>query len=292
MVRSELKDGAGGDTDISADWVVGPGDTATYTNALLSNGWYGIVYRLYDNGAPDPSGGWAELARIVKDQTTTGVIDFTVTAVFGGLEIQIDTDFFEDLPLTPDVAEGDVNVYPDMSTLITVTPGEAALSFWYVNGEQVSTAGSFDVVGNDYITGKQYNLDLLAFSIAGGGKKAGSLHWQIVKDTGTPAQKSLSGSFITEVTWEGEPYTAQAQDPTTGAVLFEDAGTIQAGALTSFDITGIDDGDYKLFVETDLTAIGQGIKSEYWANTDIFGSATVVTVPQPLPVTDFAMGEL
>jgi len=276
VVQSELKLSDGTETDISAEWVMGS-DTAQYANAALDNGWYGLVFRVFSEGSPEPSGGWATLVRILKDYTTTGVVDFTVNEVFGGLEVLIDLDMYEDLGLTLSHPEGDIGVYIGTTENVSITPDEAALIFYYVNGVQVAAAAAFDVVGDTYEEGFSYNLNALAFSLDG--KKAAMASWQIVKSDVPPG--SLSGVVNSD------------QAGLTNVYIY---GPTQATLITTFAFVAVPGVPYPfsfdlgLVPQVYLKGLLDVLGSTQWWWINDTQSTNVAANAQPISLPDLDVG--
>jgi len=182
VVESELTYSGGSPADISADWLPGT-DSATLDKGSLAQGWYALVFRLFDNGFAEPAAGFATLARIVKDQTTSGTVALVPNAATGGFEVLIDLDFYDPLVLGTDVPAGELTVC-DGSPVQTITVSGADVYAWYVNGVTVGSTASFDVDPADYVMDNTYRVDCIGWSADG--KHAGILTWDFTVEPFDP----------------------------------------------------------------------------------------------------------
>ena len=242
VIESELTYSGGSPADISADWTEGT-DSATLDKGSLAQGWYALVMRLFDTGSTVPSAGFATLARIVKDQITSGTVALVPNAATGGFEVLIDLDFYDPLVLGTDVPAGEL-VVRDLSPVQTITVSGADVCAWYVNGVAVGSTAGFDVDPADYVMGNTYRVDCIGWSADG--EHAGMLTWDFTVDPFDPYMvivKFLGTGFI------GKNYKLLLGNPPLFGVVkadnYMEVGNLPAniyGPTVIIDVNG--DGQY------------------------------------------------
>lgn len=183
-IESTLSYGA--DPAVTAEWLLGI-DQATYFNDTLAAGWYIVNALVYDNVAPNPSAGLAQLIRIQQGQTTTGVYDLSAIATTGQLWFDITVDAFEMATLISDpLPEGYVSV-PAGGTWTNVTESTGALMTWYLFIDGVLTVTEPNAAALNYevpylrvhnsSAKRPYVANVIA--VSSDGKLAGQLDWYV-----------------------------------------------------------------------------------------------------------------
>lgn len=237
---------------------------AEFTDATLQNGWYSIVTQIFDNG--NLSTGFATLARVAKDMTSYGEIQLTANAASGTLDLLIETDFYEELPITSSYAAG-VHELPEGAAPVNITVdtdgGETALFTWYVNGEAVQAesvaSSSYTFDPSSAIAGDMNRLDLIA--ITSDGRMANSLTWEFTVLEGQ--------NFLTIVS-----YSNNNRQHTIEVVRVSDMGV---AASTSYVATATTTP----WITPDLPADDYYIllDSQSGINDEAYGNYQIITVP-------------
>jgi len=140
----------------------GGGDQGTSVSTH-DKGYYTMTMKLQDAGVL--TFGHVEVVRILKDETSTGVITFDKINQPGGtIDVAISADM--ENPLTVALA-GTVENLPitDTMTVTASTPGytEGVTYVWYINGESQDTGASY-TTPSDLEEGV-YNLGVTAFLV-------------------------------------------------------------------------------------------------------------------------------
>lgn len=143
------------------------GGTATYSNSALDTGYYTLTFSLFDDGVL--CAGAVEVVRIVKDQTTEGIIDLDLG--LGGIQINITLEMNDPIEVLISGEEDSITSGESM-TVNASAPGEtvAIIYAWYINGTAYSTDNPY-TFGSDLPVG-MYRLDVTAFTADG--KRGGS----------------------------------------------------------------------------------------------------------------------
>ena len=178
--------GYGNSTPASITWTLGT-NTASYSNDSLANGWYSLVFQLFDDGASSPSAGFATLARVVKNLTTTGHIDMVPNVTTGGMLVDIVWQGFDEIALGTNVAAGTIKVY-DATAPQTITVSGASFYLWYVDGTAVNTLStpSYTVSPSNFMENTTHRIDCLGFNPANG--TAGQLTWTVLRSVADYSQ--------------------------------------------------------------------------------------------------------
>jgi len=219
--------------DVSGDWVLGV-DAATYNNAAVAVGLRPVVFRLYDDGVSTPVAGFATLARIAKDATTTGVFDLTANAATGGFLIDLEMDFYADLDVATDFAEGVFDIGQTQSAqAINLTPDtlESYTVAWYKNGVSVSAGDSYSFDPSAHEIGT-YRIDAIVITVPGDGSNnsGAALSWtfnvvDLIDDitfTWDPASTPDSEVEITHFLDRISGNAVNVTVPNTGSYTWED----------------------------------------------------------------------
>jgi len=255
-ITSSLAYGSGTADPLS--WTLGT-VSASWFDDTLANGWYSLAFALYDDGAAQPSAGFATLVRIVTGQTTSGTVNLSPVAGSGSLEVLIDSDFYTPLAATPTPAEGAVDIVPSQGVQtfeIASDGGENAIWTWYVqgvadtvdNGVNIS-AFQFDPAA--YEIGDTVRLDVIG--VTSDGKQAADASWTISIVDGL------------ELTWTlADPANhASINVYLTDSSTAYDSGDLAAG-VESHTVIGLSEGtDYILYIREKDDA-NQVLSKEYW----------------------------
>jgi len=151
----------------------GPGISLVFTESVpgtsnsattLSTGYYTLILQLLDTDTVVM--GAVETVRIVADQTTSGIFDFTEVNGVGTIDIEIDVDL--DNPIEVALAGTlDTMVVGDSMTVTASAPLETEIITysWYVNG---SPAGNGETLAfGSTLNPGVYRLDVIALSSDG-----------------------------------------------------------------------------------------------------------------------------
>jgi hypothetical protein len=208
------------------NWTLaGDGLSAEFFDDTLNNGWYSVVFKLFDDGAAEPSAGFATLARIVKDNVTSGTIDLSPNAATGGIELLMETDFYEVLDVTVDQPEGSYNLTAtDTMTINASSTDGTVLWNWYRNGVFVDSTASYTIDASTLTVGNSYRYDLLALS--------------------SDNKSGWSGTWnVTVVSFDGQLKIVYTPTPgnTYDLKISEDVGT---GFVTTFEMFDDDTGEF------------------------------------------------
>lgn len=172
-------------------WVDGPElpvpISSTCIDPLVSPGWYTVVAQIFDVGSPDPSGGFASLARVQPAQTTYGVVDVTAVPGGGGLEFAILLDLTGDwIDVECTIPEGTVALgIQDYLQFLIDNVGQPARTYtWYVNGVLTQTdtnvtSSSFAIYPESVTNGRQPHVTMIAWELDASG--AGQLDWVVTE---------------------------------------------------------------------------------------------------------------
>jgi len=156
------------------------GDTYTFTDPAMTNGYYVFRFVLMNEG--DVVWGIAKTFRVVTGYTTTGAVTITADEIQSGGEITlyISEDMDEDITMSFDVAPED-EVLVDGNIVISVLPDDLASYEWYFNGDVVGgeTAPVIDFDCTGLLEGS-YRLDVVADD--GGGVFASIGHSFLIVD--------------------------------------------------------------------------------------------------------------
>ena len=230
---------------------------------------------------PELSSGFARLIHILAGYETSGTVTTSINPGFGDIDLDISLVFHENLELNPSHEEGVIIVPANKNVTMTVSPPEATLTFWFINGQVVSTV---DTLVLDYQTyggaDLVWDLSVICFSIADGGLRAGQAVYSIEPD----------GVEVYDLTiWYENSFPGQ-----TGLVGF--SPTDQVTQLFEFKtpeasgpqvwVNTIPAGSYKILLYTDSNYYPCTIY-EYWEEETSHGSATVIVLDQDIGPLDF-----
>lgn len=270
---------------------------STFLDTAMANGWYALTYILYENGAAEQAGGFATLARVVKDQTTVGEINLQPNVISGDLEILIDLDFKETLPITADVAEGTYTLLDGDAPMTINVDADASYGAvvwaWYENGSAVGATDSFTIDPSTLETGNHYRYDLLA--ISSDGLHGASMTWEV-----DISEAVYTLAFQWDIAANEDPYgsfhviTWQESD---GAKVVDESFHVgtqgwSAGDTVSHIVDPLPAGDYFIMMTSTanggemyneagnmLQPIGLSIKNNYYDYPAEYQQCSPVTVP-------------
>jgi len=289
VAESELAYNGGSPADISGDWVKGT-DILTLEKVGLPQGWYALVMRLFEKGAINCSAGFATLARVVKDQTTSGVIELAPNPVGGGgFQILIDMDFYDPLILSTTIPEGDIAVMTtDSPVVIEVT--NADIYGWWLNGVAQTSEATFTVDPADYLVGQNYRLDVIGWS--GDGKHAGMLSYNIIRSY-NPEELQASGR-INYSGWGNYNFPCVVQAVSEDAAIVYVSESFTGDGVVPFVLSGLP-ADTNFCIRMSFNG-GWDVPAStghkrYWATGDLgtnqLSSATVLHAPPAVTGINF-----
>ncbi len=156
-------------TPIDLTFQISNGNTGTYVNNSIPTGYYTLVLKLMDNGYITM--GAVEVVRIINEETTLGVYNFTEINTQTG---KIIVNIFQQMnnPFTVTMAGLGNSLFTNKKTALSASvPDEVGevVYVWYINGESKGTGSTYILNGlNEGI----YRVDVTAFSADG--SRAGS----------------------------------------------------------------------------------------------------------------------
>lgn len=164
--------------------VTEPGNAVYFSNTIPT-GYHSLVVKLLDTGQVVM--GAIEVVRIVKDQTTTGTLEFPdINAPGGIITVNITPNLQEPIPVTMSGQAASIIVGEQMTVTASVPVDVGSVVYaWYVNGDSVATGPSYPLGAG--LEAGFYRLDVTAFTVDG--KRAGSASHNFTVDEG--AQVSL-----------------------------------------------------------------------------------------------------
>jgi|GEM_PF-69590 len=155
------------------------GAKATFSSSEIGSGYYTLSVALKESGTV--VAGAVEVVRIVADQTTSGIYEFTsVNSVGGSLTVSMDADM--ENPLDVGICGAfDSQVVGSARDLSAGTSGYDGnvVYAWYVNGSCVATGSTYSF-GPGLAVG-DYRVDVVAF--AADGSRAGSASTSIAVES-------------------------------------------------------------------------------------------------------------
>ena len=264
-------------------WTLGT-DQATYSNDDLTRGWYGISFRLYNDcvSSETLTSGFATLARIVSQNSTSGQIDL-IPSTLGFIEILINLDFYSTLDVLAN-HETPINLYNDSDSLdsidVSVDPVVPVIYSWYVNGVAVHNSDTHSLDPANYEINTLTRIDVLAIGLDG--KDAGSRSWNVNRGEYEPGTLTVKG--ITPSIGKGYYHYFWLFDPAdTGYTnplyeeMFDDTGGTTS-EVYSCEILDVEPGDYKFVYHYEQDGDGVMDDNSAW-NMFIPG---FITVPNPV----------
>jgi hypothetical protein len=203
---------------------------ATCQQGSIPVGYHSLVLQLLDNGVLVM--GAVEVARIVKDQPTSGSFDFDKINPAGGvILIDITPEMNDPIDVTISGQQDVIALRAEMTVSASVPPDVGnVVTAWYINGESKATGASY-TFGGDLDAGT-YRLDATAF--AADGKRAGSTSHTFQVD-GSVTQVSLEWDPNTEPDLAGYKVYCGVSSGIYDTVY-------DAGNQTTYTITGLETG--------------------------------------------------
>lgn len=192
-----------------------PSCTTESTTDPAAVGWHTMIVQLYDapnglDGSETLSSGRAEAVRVASGFETYASLWFHAVAGQGTIDLIIDADMHDEIPLTGTPAFSDtstlglppndeatwVNVYVDDIVNFDVSAPEAVTNVYYLQGEVVAIdpVSGYDLDAGPLTVGQYYLLDCIAFSIDG--RRASSGSWIVRKNDTAPSQFIASGTYF------------------------------------------------------------------------------------------------
>ncbi len=222
--------------------------TATCTKTNIGTGYYTLTVELRDNGVLVM--GAMEIARIVKDQTSSGTFDFTqINAATGSIAVNITPLLDNPIAVTLSGQQATLASGAQMTVTATVPAGTGNVAYvWCLNGVSKATGASF-TVGSGLAAGV-YRLDVSAFTADG--KRAGSASHQFQVQAPPP------GVVQANLAWDpnGEADLA-GYKLHYGTASGSYTQVVDVGNQTTFTLTGLTAGTTYYITATAYNASGQ-----------------------------------
>ena len=214
--------------------VDGATGTASFSATDVTTGYHTLTLKLLDNGALVM--GAVEVARILKDQTTTGVYQFTnVNKATGSLTVNVTAAMGD--PLTVSLAGASATLSQGSTQNLTASVAEAgvnAVYVWYVNGVAVGTGATY-VFGANQPLGT-YRIDVTAYSADGTMAGSGTTTVGVVAITGFQGMVDIGFGSNGAVSSVGGLGMAVAVQPDSKIV---EAGTSVVRYLSNGQLDGV-----------------------------------------------------
>jgi hypothetical protein len=206
--------------------------TATCTRTNIGTGYYTLTVELRDSGVL--AMGAMEVARIVKDQITSGMFDFTqINVATGSIEVNITPVLDDPITVTLSGQQATLTEGGQMTVSASVPAGTGnVVCAWYLNGISKATGTSY-TVGAGLAVGV-HRLDASVFTADG--KRAGSAsHTFQVQAAPAPVQAILE--------WDpnDEPDLAGYKIHY-GAASGSYTNVVNVGNQTTYTLTGLTAG--------------------------------------------------
>jgi len=223
--------------------------TATCTKTGIATGYYSLTLELRDNSVLVM--GAVEVVRIVKDQTTAGVFDFTqINAPGGSIAVSITTKLENPIAVTLAGQQASIESGGSMNVTAAV-PADTGnvVCAWYLNGV-AKTTGTAYTVGSGLAAGV-YRLDAAVFTADG--KRAGSATHSFRVNAAVATQATLEWDPNSETNLAGykihyglasRSYTSVVDvgKQTTCTLKNLLAGTTYYIAATAYNTSGLQSG--------------------------------------------------
>ncbi len=217
------------------DFTVDPASgTGTFSASDVLNGYYTLVLKLLDNGAPVM--GAVDVVRVAKDATTTGTFAFTqVNKPGGSLAVNI-TPALGD-PLTVSISGASATKPANLAMALSASIAETGVNetyVWYVNGDAKGTGSTFSF-DTTWAQG-YYRIDVTAFSADGMRAGSATTSVEVVAPTAStvltgPAPGTMGGQRAYDshgnvylFTYRGGLYKVTPRDQDDAAVPEPDPG--------------------------------------------------------------------
>ena len=237
-IQAQLIPSQGSAVDLT--FAVSSPGKATYTSSTVMNGYYSLVVKLLDNGQLVM--GAVDVVRIVKDQTTSGAIDFTqVNTGTGSIIVNITPNMNNPIQVTMSGQQAELGAGAAATVGASVPQGLGTMIYvWYLNGVSKATGPTFTFnTAATPLNPGAYRLDVAAFT--SDGTRGGSA---------TYAFKVFSTSQATLV-WD--PSTDQS---VTGDKLYMGTASgaygtpVDVGLVTTYTAKGLLSGHTYYFAVT------------------------------------------
>jgi len=162
------------------------GNSASYTNPAIANGYYTLTFVLSSNGTA--VAGAADSVRIIAGQTTFGTYSFSTLGVgAGSLTVTVTPNLLN--PLTVSISGAAASQLVGATQVLTATVANYLLATdgiltntWYVNGVSQTTGTTF-TFGPETTT-RTYRVDLTSINATGSRMGSATTNIQV---TATPA---------------------------------------------------------------------------------------------------------
>jgi hypothetical protein len=247
-------------TAINLGFTIQSPGVAVCSKTDIGTGYYTLTVELRDSGILVM--GAMEVARIVKDQTTSGTFDFTqINVATGNITVNITPALADPITVTLSGQQASLASGAQMTVSTAVPPGTGNVSCaWYLNGVSKATGASF-TVGAGLGPGV-YRLDVSVFSADG--KRAGSAsHTFQVNAAPAPVQATLEWDPNSEPDLAG--YKLHY-----GLASGSYTSVVDVGNQTSYTLTGLTAGTTYYIAATAYNT--SGLQSTYSNEVAFTGS--------------------
>jgi hypothetical protein len=139
-------------------------DTASFSDTEIDTGYHTLIVKLLDNGILTM--GYVDVVRIVKDEITSGHINFEeINEQGGNILVNIDADMEEPLGVEITGAQEEITAIGSMTVSASVDGDVGTVIYvWYINGVSEHTGETYLIEGLDPGV---YNLTVTAFTTDG-----------------------------------------------------------------------------------------------------------------------------
>jgi hypothetical protein len=228
--------------------ITGPG-TAACSAAGIPAGYYTLELRLLDGG--DPVTGAVEIVRILKEQTTSGRIEFpSIDIAEGGVTLSVVPRLDDPVEITLSGCAAELHPGDSMTVTAAVPPATGQTVFaWYLNGEAAAD-GPSHTLGSALASGS-HRLDVTA--VTADLRRAGSashvfrvlpsLPGEITLEWNENPEENLGGYRLYSG-FSSRNYSAMQEvgNRTTCTLTGLEPGTTYYFALTAYSRSGLESG--------------------------------------------------
>jgi len=175
-LQAQLTPAAGSAIDLNFT-ISAPG-SAVCTHTDIPKGYYTLDLQLLDNDIV--VAGAVEIVRIVNNQTTLGLFEFTeINTPGGGIAVNITPELHDPITVTLSGQADTLDLGGSMTVTASVPPDTGSVVYnWYINGQSSSTGSSY-TLGSDLPEGT-YRLDVTAVSTDGSRAGSASHSFQVI----------------------------------------------------------------------------------------------------------------
>lgn len=294
-----LTDKDGTEIDISAGLDANINLVACTTDVLvdpLAYGWHSLVCKLWDSEAEVHASGFADLVRIVQGQLTTGDVLMHAQLSTGGIDVNIDLDFFEEIPVEvvdPQYDVDEIHMYLNSTPFdLEVAAGGGktfATGVFYVQGDSRGSGLIFNIDPLDYTIDDYVRVDFIGWNVEG---EAGHRAWTLWRDSYSTADYAVSGSVVRGTDpWFAKYYGVVVfdSDGTTVLVHASNLGpTSEGGHPSAFDVGIPDDMERDVILMVYIDGTNDGLWTTSGDIIQTYNAGVPVHVPPKLEAGLFA----